>query len=248
MRDTQSPEGPGSLQPDHLALVAKYAIFDTIQGEGIYAGVPSTFLRLYGCNLNCSWCDTKNSWTKPDKNRVEANVLDVLLELCHHGCNHLVVTGGEPTLQQNTLSELFEKYSRTSFRLPKVTLETNGAVEIGSRLLQYIHLVSFSPKLHEIKEMEHRSLVLDNLYRASAGGQARERVQIKIVVTSAADLDRAIEFFNHAVSLGHAARESCFIHPEWSVHGAKFPKDLFTEIIRSNYRFGTQQHKTWKLP
>lgn len=70
-------------------------IFYSIQGEGTMAGVPMTFIRLSGCNLTCSWCDTKYSW-KPGK---VMTLGEIAREVGKHPLAMVCITGGEPFLQ-----------------------------------------------------------------------------------------------------------------------------------------------------
>lgn len=243
--DPAAPYGPGATDLDVLAVVARHAIFSTVQGEGVYAGVPSVFLRLYGCNLSCSWCDTKNSWTRPDKNRVELGVDSAREQLLDSGLAHWIITGGEPTLQQHGLLRLLKSVELNGHARPKVTLETNGLLPVALGLLSYLHLVSVSPKLHEKQEPK---ALLERIGVARGEGA---KVQIKLVVSNETELDNAIRFMDAATCSVRYGRqlepEFCFIHPEWSTYGSNFPENMTTKIIESGYRLGYQQHKTWKL-
>ena len=91
-------------------------VFETIQGEGYFTGVPSIFVRLQGCPVGCGWCDTKHTWEVLDNNKVAAEqVIQVdgtigrwaehsgesLLEAFNakgFTAKHVVITGGEPCL------------------------------------------------------------------------------------------------------------------------------------------------------
>jgi 7-carboxy-7-deazaguanine synthase len=72
-------------------------IFFTIQGEGPDAGRPAIFVRLAKCNLRCFFCDTE--FETGVNAPLQAVVDDVLKQACHHSCNLVVITGGEPLLQ-----------------------------------------------------------------------------------------------------------------------------------------------------
>ena len=83
-------------------------IFSSFQGEGVYTGVPATFLRLSDCNLNCSFCDTE---FKDYKNlSVELVKESILQHMKNHNTHLLVVSGGEPLLQYDELKELIEGF------------------------------------------------------------------------------------------------------------------------------------------
>jgi 7-carboxy-7-deazaguanine synthase len=112
-------------------------VFTSIQGEGIWAGVPSTFVRVSGCNLRCSWCDTPYASWNPEG---ETMSIDVLTEkLFPLSTRHVVLTGGEPMLFEETV----ELARRCRDRGYTITVETAGTV---FRELP-CDLMSISPKL-----------------------------------------------------------------------------------------------------
>jgi len=145
-------------------------LFTSIQGEGMYAGVPSVFVRVTGCNLRCifknSICDTPYSSFNPEKPKF--TVEDVAKEFINHPkVNHLVITGGEPTLYdldgfiEELNSILFKETGIDRAYNIEVTIETNGTNEISKKLLNTLELISVSPKLSAsclsdrvIKELE----------------------------------------------------------------------------------------------
>jgi 7-carboxy-7-deazaguanine synthase len=111
--------------------------FVSVQGEGALVGVPSSFVRISGCNLRCVWCDTpKTSWA-PEGEREQ---LGALLEWCAQGPRHVVVTGGEPLLFPACAS-LCRALRAAGHH---VTVETAGTV--WSEGLE-ADLISISPKL-----------------------------------------------------------------------------------------------------
>jgi len=87
-------------------------IFHSIQGEGLYAGRPAVFLRLALCNLACVWCDTRYTWDWEhyDQRRevVTISVDEAEEAIRRYLCRNLVVTGGEPLVQQRALTPLLE--------------------------------------------------------------------------------------------------------------------------------------------
>jgi organic radical activating enzyme len=98
-------------------------IFDSIQGEGVFMGVPATFVRFAGCNLKCEWCDTKYSWNG-HKEQLEVKELSAkeIVEQCHQDL--VVLTGGEPCLQKYLagLIDLLHGVDKS------VNIETNGTL------------------------------------------------------------------------------------------------------------------------
>ncbi len=113
-------------------------IFYSIQGEGALTGVPSVFIRTSGCNLRCTWCDTRYaSWEPEGRNWAIGEILD---EIGKFPANHVVLTGGEPMVAKG-IHDLAAKL-RAAGR--HITIETAGTIEPGEIACD---LASLSPKL-----------------------------------------------------------------------------------------------------
>lgn len=100
--------------------------FYTIQGEGFHSGKPAYFIRIGGCDIGCSWCDSKFSWDADRHPLVDIN--EILRKAQQAGAGSLVVTGGEPTLYNlNNLTQLFSDSGFTLY------LETSGAYQLTGK-------------------------------------------------------------------------------------------------------------------
>lgn len=151
-------------------------IFKSVQGEGVNLGTPTVFLRLAVCNLHCWYCDTKYTWlysnktlelVKKDMERLgipsdkipkdirvyaeaeEARSVsagDVETEIRRFNLDHLVITGGEPMLQQRQLVPLLRglKAWRENYF---VEVETNGTIKPDENILPLVDQWNVSPKL-----------------------------------------------------------------------------------------------------
>ena len=104
----------------------------TIQGEGPHAGRLSTFVRLYGCNLDCAWCDTPYTWDANGKNGTPHTITDerhllpieeVFAQAFTTGAPNLVITGGEPLIQTHAVTQLTVAWYDMD---GTVEIETNG--------------------------------------------------------------------------------------------------------------------------
>jgi 7-carboxy-7-deazaguanine synthase len=123
-------------------------IFYSIQGEGANIGRPAVFLRLGFCNLHCGWCDTRYTWDwsafSPQEQLMELSCEEAAREILKYGCRYLVITGGEPLIQQEQLRPLCEDLKSRGF---DIEFETNGTIAPDRRLLDLVYHWSISPKL-----------------------------------------------------------------------------------------------------
>src|SRR5579859_2681310 len=100
-------------------------IYRSVQGEGMLMGVPTTFVRFFACNLRCSWCDTKYSWSVSEGGTWETLPAQEVAERVQAlGARHVVLTGGEPTLQKE-LPQLATLLKESGHHL---TVETNTTI------------------------------------------------------------------------------------------------------------------------
>lgn len=97
-------------------------IFTSIQGESSYAGLPCTFIRLTGCNLRCTFCDTTYAYYEGN----ELSEKDIMNKVRHAGINLVEITGGEPLLQK----EVYHLIVRLIDDGYRVLVETNGSLSI----------------------------------------------------------------------------------------------------------------------
>lgn len=136
-----------------MLRVARFAngqpeVFASIQGEGISAGRPSIFVRLSLCNLRCSWCDTKYTWDwehyEPRDLILQIAEADLLAHIRDLAVGNVVVTGGEPLLQQEGLAQLVAGVAQ----LGRTTeVETNGTLVPSADVARFVSQWNVSPKL-----------------------------------------------------------------------------------------------------
>ncbi|AQS36316.1 putative 7-cyano-7-deazaguanosine (preQ0) biosynthesis protein QueE [Shewanella psychrophila] len=118
-------------------------VFETIQGEGFFTGVPAIFVRLQGCPVGCSWCDTKHTWDVFEQNRVvpeqviqvdgeigrwsELTAKDLIDFFTRKGfsAKHVVITGGEPCIH-----DLTELTSMLNCQGYGTQIETSGTFDV----------------------------------------------------------------------------------------------------------------------
>ena len=197
-------------------------IFNSIQGESLYAGLPCTFIRLTGCNLRCSYCDTRYAYEEG----TSLIVTDIIDRVSGYGCPLVEITGGEPLIQNETpllITNLIENGY-------KVLLETNGTIDISRVDERCIKIV-------DIKcpgSGESGKNILDNLNRLNV------KDQVKFVITNREDYEYAKDIMKQIP--GGFLRENILFSP---VPGKMEFSDLANRILEDKLtvRFHIQLHK-----
>jgi 7-carboxy-7-deazaguanine synthase len=173
-------------------------IFASIQGEGLSAGRPCSFVRLSRCNLACVWCDTAYTWrfTGDDRphndgvtydrgtSQITLSEEEVARRIAALGQSRLVVTGGEPLLQAPALARMLALLPPTY-----VEVETNGTVSPPPALAGLVDQYNVSPKLrHSGNPIE---IAQDR--RALMAWSAKPEANFKFVVTGPQDVAEVLE-------------------------------------------------------
>jgi 7-carboxy-7-deazaguanine synthase len=177
----------GAARPGPGELLVSEVFGPTLQGEGPSAGRTAAFVRLGGCHLACSWCDTAYTW---DSGRHDLAVelavratADVVADALAVPARLVVLTGGEPALQSQEAASLARQLRAAGRR---VELETSGSVPLGA-LAAETDLIVVSPKLSSSGMVERRRLPPEPL-RALAG---TAHAVFKLVLTGPEDLAEA---------------------------------------------------------
>jgi len=184
-------------------------LFYSIQGEGKLTGVPSAFVRVSGCNLRCRWCDTPYASWQPEGR--ERSISDILAEVAGYGCRHLVLTGGEPLLFEES-AELCQQARRDGFH---VTVETAGTIyrPVAADLLSISPKLSNStpsPSEHPGISERHESQRLATAVLQRLIDLAGEK-QLKFVVAGQGDMEEVHE----VLALLHGwVKEDVLLMPE----------------------------------
>jgi 7-carboxy-7-deazaguanine synthase len=160
----------------------------TFQGEGKLTGTACLFIRTSACNLRCSWigldgkgspCDTPYSSHKPEKNIMEVDdIIQIVLDnTSSQKIKHIVVSGGEPTMQTEALEELLEKLQTLGYH---TTIETNATI-FSDKIAKYTDLVSMSPKL-STSTPHQANLVDTGIAYSEKWADKHEKLRINIPV------------------------------------------------------------------
>ncbi|WP_395342323.1 7-carboxy-7-deazaguanine synthase QueE [Ningiella sp. W23] len=219
-------------------------VFESIQGEGSYTGVPSIFVRLQGCPVGCPWCDTQHTWkTKPDKLRDQNIImrqsgdtdeyfsaspddLFALFKRENYRAKHIVVTGGEPCMFD--LRALTAEAKRRGF---STQIETSGTFEV---LCIDDTWVTLSPKINMKGGYELRD---DALLRAN---EIKHPVAMKKHIH---ELDEVLD------TLGNLRQQADIIASYPQVYlqpismQARATELAVSTCIERNWRLSLQTHK-----
>ena len=226
----------GSKQNATLMFITE--IFKSIQGEGTRAGLPCIFVRLTGCNLRCTWCDTAYAFHGGSKMTVDevmdqVEVLNLRPDGSSAGVTLVELTGGEPLLQEEVYP-LAEQLLAVGYA---VMIETSGERFIGRLPKEVIKIVDVKcPDSGEPDTFDEQNL-------AELGPQD----EVKFVISSRADYEFAREFTRRH-HLAHKVREVLFSpvqdDPERKWTGLE-PRALVEWMLEDGLpaRLGLQLHK-----
>jgi len=176
----------GRGPPNSDGLVVSELFGPTFQGEGASSGQRAMFLRLGRCNLDCTWCDTPYTWDwtrfDPEAELRRMSAPDVISQLATIDAPLLVITGGEPMLQQRQLIPVLEAARTHGWR---VEVETNGTIAPLDAVAALVDRWNVSPKLAGSGVDQARRWQPDALRALAATGRAVG----KFVVGSTSELD-----------------------------------------------------------
>ncbi len=198
-------------------------VFSSLQGEGPFLGRPSTFVRTSACNLQCFWCDTPYTWNWTgtgfahreagsfDRDAETARLtIDALAErVAAFGNAALVLTGGEPMIQQRLLARLPEAVESRLGRDVIVDVETNGTIRPTAEFDAVVDHYVVSPKLASSR-MDRASRIKPDVLRSFA---SRADAFFKFVIGGEDDL---VEVLALVEAMG-MSRERVYLMPEGDV-------------------------------
>jgi 7-carboxy-7-deazaguanine synthase len=210
------------MSPEQAAATLRVSeIFFSLQGEAARVGLPTVFIRLTGCPLRCTWCDTTYAFSGGETLTLSA----ILDKVRASPTKHVCVTGGEPLAQKNCLA-LLTLLCDAGY---DVALETSGALDIGgvdARVARILDLKT--PSSGEVEKNRWENLPL-----------LTRRDEIKIVIADRADYDWATaRFREHQLS----TRCGVLFSP---VQGTQDATELAEWILADGLdaRFQIQLHK-----
>jgi len=226
-------EARGQMEEVKLPMVE---IFETVEGEGTKAGFPTTFVRVFNCNLRCVWCDTPYSYA-PAKPEFFATIGEIVRQVEAHGHRHVCLTGGEP-LMHGDKSLLLLKALAAMERVEDVHVETNGAIDLTP--------------FHAWREQEERighkvRFILDYKLPASGANDKmilenfdllRDTDEVKFVIADEEDFRLAADVVQRYVKKGLP-----LFSPVWETMKPERLVSLMLEHKLSHVKLNLQLHK-----
>ncbi|KUO95975.1 7-carboxy-7-deazaguanine synthase QueE [Ferroacidibacillus organovorans] len=206
-------------------------IFETVEGEGTQAGYPTVFVRLFGCPLRCTWCDTPYSYA-PAKAEFTMSIDEIVLRVASYKSARVCLTGGEPLMYRDHSATLLQALAELP-RLVDVHVETSGAIDI-------------TPFLQDVKSSKVRYIVD---YKLKESGETANMVEanftalrpqdeLKFVIASDDDFDEAMAVLDRFHPLC-----TVLVSP---VFGAMEPDHLVDRLLkegRPHVKLNLQIHK-----
>jgi 7-carboxy-7-deazaguanine synthase len=195
-------------------------IFYSIQGEGILVGVPSIFLRLTGCNLRCSFCDTKYAYVQGKEMSIQA----ILDDIKKFDCTYICLTGGEPLLQKDAV-KLIENLLQKNY---KICLETNGSISIKKLVGKKSLMISLDIKCPS--SGSHEQMIMKNISYLS------KKDQLKFIIKNKEDYDYAKKILKK-----YNPQCNVFFQPVWGTSAKKLASWILNDGLL--VRLTLQLHK-----
>ncbi|HET9365417.1 MAG TPA: 7-carboxy-7-deazaguanine synthase QueE [Candidatus Angelobacter sp.] len=211
-------------------------IFESIQGEGVNIGTPSMFLRLGLCNLSCSWCDTKYTWdwqTYRLEDEIKTMSPQAVTSLLRsRQPKNIVITGGEPLLQQRQLLPVIRELAADH----TFEIETAGTITPSSDLEGLINIWNVSPKLansNNLFKARHRAEPLARFAQM-------ENAFFKFVIQAESDIQEVLDLVNEF----HIPNTRVLLMPEGTdaVELQKKSGWLAQQCIKHGFRLGYRLH------
>ena len=196
-------------------------MFHSIQGESSFVGQPCVFIRLTGCPLRCTWCDTEYAFYGGSDHTIE----EILAKVDSYGCRLVEVTGGEPLAQ----SDAFHLITQLCDRGYDVLIETSGAIDTAP----------VDPRAHVILDVKCPGSGMSDRMHWPNLARLTQNDEVKFVLASRSDYEWAREILaQHALGI----RCTVLMSP---VFGALDPRQLAEWVLadRLPVRLQLQLHK-----
>ena len=195
-------------------------IFYSLQGEGKNTGLPTIFIRVTGCNLRCSYCDTKYAYYTGK----ELEIPKIIKKIEKYNCKNICITGGEPLLQKD-ITHLIDKLIEKNYN---ICLETNGSCSIKNISNKKNLIISLDikcPSSNMQDKMDYSNIKL-----------LKEEDQLKFIIKNKKDYEYAKEIIEK-----YKPKCTVYLQPVWGTNPEKLAEWIKKDSL--TVRLGLQLHK-----
>ena len=211
-------------------------IFETVEGEGTAAGFPTVFVRVFHCNLRCTWCDTTYSYA-PAKPAFAATIAQITERISQFKSRRICFTGGEPLIHREKSAALLIAMAELP-QIVDIHIETNGAIEIApfAKLREENKVVKQKARFvidYKLPASGERDKMIDANFK-----QLSHRDEIKFVIANDEDFAIAKEVIEQFHKRGQV-----LFSPVWE---SMPPKKLVEKMLAESLvdvKLSLQMHK-----
>lgn len=207
-------------------MILAEPIFLSLQWEWPHTWMPSIFVRFYGCNLCCKWCDSLYAVNKPES-IINMTTEEVVKEIKKLNCHNIVFTWWEPTLFNKEIDEI-QKWLWTGYTYE---IETNWSTPIRNRFEQ----INISPKLSNSWNKPYKLKALNELPLYAVYPIS---ICYKFVAKWKKDLKEIQNFIDEYKIPTH----SVYIMPEWTDYESQMNKEVLQFCLDNEYRYCQRMH------
>jgi len=183
------------------------SLFYSIQGEGPRIGTPSFFIRLGGCDLDCFYCDSKETWSGQSTN-IKMTIPSIVNEYvkycqqCKSNISNIVITGGEPLIQQKEIVNLIKQMNNSTKKLLYVfpedinfEIETNGTIEPIIELCELCPEFNVSIKLDSSNVSRSRRIKSKVIKKYVKSSESDFNIKFKFVINNETDIEEMLDLY-----------------------------------------------------
>ncbi|MDQ0416947.1 7-carboxy-7-deazaguanine synthase [Croceifilum oryzae] len=210
-------------------------VFQTVEGEGMRAGFPTVFVRVFNCNLRCTWCDTSYSYA-PSTPEYLATISEILEQVKQYPAKHICLTGGEPLMHGQKSLFLLQALAELD-HIVDIHIETNGAID----LIPFHEWRQNHPQGHKVR------FVMD--YKLPASGESEKMNllnfdllqaddEIKFVIGNEVDFHSAL-----IIAKQHIKQGIPMFSPVWESMPPHRLVELMLEHQLTDIKLNLQIHK-----
>lgn len=224
-------------------------IFESIQWEWRLTWKPSIFVRFWGCNLKCDWCDSKYSWDSKVEKADMMELRDVIKKIKSFKSKHIIFTWWEPTLYQKemiAIQDILIEYNPKTDLYDNLDytfeLETNWSKKITEEV--FFQQINISPKLKSSWNKKYELEIFNGyLSNAAEGDYFNTNIDLKFVCSNLIDTKETDEYIEYMQGMKNQHLiDNVYIMPKWRDNKSQVNDFLLKYCIANWYNYCLRQH------